>query len=124
MYIYDNPNPDNLKTDDCVVRALAIALDKSWHEVYNDLCVKGAEMSMMPSTNAVWSEYLKEQGYRRHIVPDTCPYCYTVRDFCGEFFKGTYILGTGTHAICVIDGDYLDAWDSGELVPIYYFTKE
>lgn len=124
MYIKSNPNPDNLMTEDCTIRAIAIATDKSWDETYIDVCIKGFVMKRMPSTNSVWAEYLKDQGFSRHIVPDTCPHCYTVRDFCGEHFKGTYILGTGSHAIAVIDGDYYDAWDSGDEVPLYYFTKE
>lgn len=124
MYIKSNPNPDNLMTEDCTIRAIAIATDKSWDETYIDVCVKGFVMKRMPSTNSVWAEYLKDQGFSRYIVPDTCPHCYTVRDFCGEHFKGTYILGTGSHAVAVIDGNYYDAWDSGDEVPLYYFTKE
>jgi len=124
MYIYLNPNPQELKTYDCVIRAISIATDKSWYEVYVGVCLKGLELSMMPSTNGVWGEYLKDLGFTRHIIPDTCPTCYTIKDFCGEHFKGTYILGTGTHAVAVIDGDYYDAWDSGNEIPIYYFSKE
>lgn len=124
MYIKSNPNPDNLMTEDCTIRAISIATDKSWDETYIDVCIKGFVMKRMPSTNSVWAEYLKDQGFSRHIIPDTCPHCYTVRDFCGEYFKGTYVLGTGSHAVAVIDGDYYDAWDSGDEVPLYYFTKE
>ena len=124
MYIKSNPNPDNLMTEDCTIRAISIATDKSWDETYIDVCVKGFVMKRMPSTNSVWAEYLKDQGFSRHIIPDTCPHCYTVRDFCGEHFRGTYVLGTGSHAIAVIDGNYYDAWDSGDEVPLYYFTKE
>lgn len=124
MYVFENPNPQGLRVGDCVIRALAIALNKSWYEVYADLCVKGLVMSDMPSSNNVWGEYLKDKGFTRHIVPDTCPTCYTVRDFCGEFFKGTYILGTGSHAVTAIDGNWIDAWDSGDECPIYYWTKE
>lgn len=111
-------------TEDCTIRAISIATDKSWDETYIDVCIKGFVMKRMPSTNSVWAEYLKDQGFSRHIIPDTCPHCYTVRDFCGEYFKGTYVLGTGSHAVAVIDGNYYDAWDSGDEVPLYYFTKE
>ena len=118
-----NPNPNNILVGDCVVRALSLAMDKSWYEVYAELCAKGLEMADMPSSNRVWAEYLKENNWSRHIVPDDCPVCYTVRDFCGEYFRGTYILGTGTHAICCKDGCYLDAWDSGDESPIYYWKE-
>jgi hypothetical protein len=33
-------------------------------------------------------------------------------------------VGTGTHVVAVIDGDYYDAWDSGNEVIDRYFTRE
>ena len=38
--------------------------------------------------------------------------------------KGIFVLGTGSHAVTVIDGNYFDAWDSGKETPVYYFEKE
>ena len=119
-----NPNPQNNLTGDCTVRAISIAMDQSWQKTFIDLAIKGFELSDMPSTNRTWMEYLKDNGWHRHIVPDTCPACYSVKDFCGEHFKGTYILGTGSHVIAIIDGDYYDTWDSGDEYPIFYWTKE
>lgn len=55
MYINYNPNPQGIKTGDCVVRALTLALNKSWHEAYIQLVIKGLEMADMPSSNAVCS---------------------------------------------------------------------
>ena len=124
MYIHANPNPQGSYVGDCVIRAIALATDKSWYDVYVDLAVQGLSMSDMPSSNRVWAEYLKNEGWRRHIIPDTCPECYTVRDFAGEHFKGTYILGTGSHVIAVKNGDIYDSWDSSNETPIVYWTKE
>lgn len=123
MYIKENPNPKGVVAGDCVVRAIAIAEDESWHSVYDGLHETGRELGDMPSSNRVWGEYLKEHGYERGVVVDMCPYCYTVKEFCRDNPIGTYVLGTGTHAVAVIDGDYIDAWDSGEEVPIYYWEK-
>jgi hypothetical protein len=47
-----------------------------------------------------------------------------VADFAADHNKGTYILGTGRHAVTVKDGNWLDSWDSGAECPIYYYTKE
>lgn len=60
MYIYYNPNPDYLLTNDCTVRAVSKVLDMSWQEVYVGICVEGGFMHMMPSTNAVWNSYLEK----------------------------------------------------------------
>ena len=123
-FIKRNPNPDNSYVGDCVIRALSIATGDSWHDIYLDLCVQGLLFSDMPSSNRVWGEYLKNRGYHRYIIPDSCPHCYTIRDFTMDHPIGTYILGTGTHVVTVIDGNYLDSWDSGDETPVYYWHKE
>lgn len=81
-------------------------------------------MKDMPSSNAVWGAYLKSLGFKRYIIPNECPDCYTVSDFAKEHSSGVYILATGTHVVTVKDGDYYDTWDSGKEIPIYYFVKE
>ena len=123
-FIFDNPNPSNALVGDCVIRAISIALNKSWDEVYIDLSTNGFLLRDMPSSNRVWGDYLKTQGYKSYMLPDTCPYCYTVKDFCNDFPDGTYILCTGTHVIAVISGNYIDTWDSGNETPVYYWKKE
>jgi hypothetical protein len=124
MYKYKNPNPSNKIVGDCVVRAIAIALHMGWKEVYLDLCYQGLTLCDMPSSNHVWKSYLQDRGFRIGIIPNTCPDCYTIAEFAEDNRDGTYILGTGTHVVTVINGDYYDTWDSGEEVPIFYLYKE
>ena len=124
MFVFKNPNPSGSYVGDCVIRAISIATNRSWYDIFVELCLQGLIMYDMPSSNRVWNEYLKSKGYTRHIVPDDCPECYTIKNFCNEYFKGTYIVGTGTHVVAVIEGNYYDTWDSGDESPIYYWTKE
>lgn len=119
-----NPNPLNKNTGDCTIRAIAIAEDMSWDEAFIRLCIQSLLMADMPSSNDVWGTYLAERGYKYHLVSDAFPFGYTVRDFCHDHPTGTHVLGTGTHVVCARNGDYMDAWDSGDKTPIYYFTKE
>lgn len=116
MYIHVNPNPNGMYVEDCVVRAICIATGRSWDDVYLHLCLEGFIMKNMPSVNNVWGTYLKSIGFVRHSLPTDCPNCYTVRDFCSENRNGIYILATGTHVVAAVDGNYCDAWDSGDEV--------
>lgn len=124
MFNKMNVNPVCLRGDDCTVRAIATALGKKWEEIYTDLCVCGLKHFDMPSANHVWGDYLKEKGWSRHIIPDTCPSCYSVKEFCKDNPKGIYILALHGHVVAVVDGVYCDSWDSGDEIPIYYWKKE
>ena len=125
MYQYYNPNPQNRKgVGDCTVRAISKALGISWKTAYVDLVIQGYLLSDMPSSNVVMNSYLLSKGFSKHVIDDTCPDCYTVNDFVKDHPLGTYVLGTGTHVIAVIDGIFYDSWDSGDEVPIYYYKKE
>jgi len=121
MWIKCNPNPLGKQTSDCVVRAIAIATDASWRRVYGDLCDLGNVECEMPTTNVVWGIHLNELGGRQFLLPESCPHCITIRAFCERFPTGVYVIGTGSHAVCVIDGDYYDSWDSGNEVPCYFW---
>ena len=112
------------KVGDCVVRALSKALGQKWEETYIDLCVEGCLRCDMPSANAVWGAYLRRKGFEREIIPNTCPECYTVEDFCADHPNGTYILALDGHVVSVVDGQYYDTWQSGREVPIYYWHRK
>lgn len=123
MFRQLNVNPAKRKGDDCTVRAISLVLDKSWEDTYLDLCVYGLKYSDMPSANHVWGAYLTDKGYTRHIIPNSCPNCYSVKQFTKEHKKGSYILALHGHVVAVIDGDYYDSWDSGNEIPLYYWKK-
>ena len=121
MYIKSNINPQNKQVGDCVIRAISTALNQDWERTYIELAIQGFMMSDMPSSDSVRNEYLKAKELKRYIVPDTCPNCYTVRQFADEHQKGHYLVFVGQHVVAVVDGDYIDTWDSGDRVPIYYW---
>ena len=123
MYIYENTNPTKRRVGDCVVRAISKATGDSWKETYLNLCVKGLEMGDMPSSNSVWGAYLSDRGYKRGIIPNSCPDCYTARDFAEEHPNGSYVLALSNHAVAVVDGDIYDTWDSSEEIPIYFWRQ-
>lgn len=121
MWVRCNPNPVGRETGDCVIRAIAIATDQSWREAYWALCELGAIQGDLPNNNAVWGTYLRERGGKQFLLPESCPSCITVRAFCERYPEGVYVIGTGDHAIAVIDGDWYDLYDSGSFTPTYFW---
>lgn len=122
-YLYYNPNPLDRRTGDCVIRALTKLLDTDWDTVFVELFTTAFAMKDMMDHNIVWNEYLESCGYVRRVIPDRCPLCYSIADFCDDHPSGKYVVATDSHVVAVVDGNYYDTWDSGDKVPIYYWTK-
>lgn len=123
MYVEFNPNPCQKATQDCVIRAISKLLRTSWEQTYIELTVQGLMDCDIISSNEVWGNFLMRKGFKRYIIPDTCPRCYTVIDFCRDHPQGEYLLATGNHAIAAIDGNYFDAWDSGREPIIFFYQR-
>lgn len=124
MWSYYNPNPTGAKVGDCAVRAISKALNKSWDRAYTDLALQGYVMSDMPSANSVWGAVLKNNGFEREAIPNTCPDCYTMSDFCHDHPFGVYVVAMSGHVATVIDGTLFDSWDSSQEIPIYYWRQK
>lgn len=124
MYVYYNPNPIGKRVGDCVIRGISLVTNQTWDDTYIDICMTGYELKDMPSSNNVWESYLSRNGFVRRMLPEECPICYTVKEFCKDHPIGVYLLATGSHVIAVCDGLYYDAWDSGDEVPVYYWQEE
>lgn len=124
MYREYNPNPRGARVGDCSVRAIAKALGKTWNEAYMDLAIRGLLMADMPNADRVWGNTLYRCGFHRHVIPNTCPDCYTVEQFCEDHRRGKYVLSLGGHVLTAEDGCYFDSWDSGSETPIYFWTDK
>ena len=126
MYQFYNPNPVNPEggVGDCAIRAIAKALNISWEESYTKLSVNGFLMGDTISSDIVWGSVLREAGFKREVVPNTCPDCYRVADFCEDYPAGTYVIKSNNHVATVIDGILYDSWNSENKIPIYFWHKE
>ena len=129
MFVYYNMNPDKNRTTDCVIRGVSFVTGQDWDTVFVHIAVECIMYHDMPEANHIWAGYLRRLGFKKHLIPDTCPICYTVKDFCRDHPVGTYLLVIvsygieGGHVVAVQDGNYFDIWDSGNEVPTYYWEK-
>lgn len=119
-----NPNPVGRHVGDCAVRAIAKALGIDWETAYVMIASNGFSMGDMPSSDSVWGATLRQHGFYRMSIPDTCPDCYSVTDFCNDNPKGTFVLGFGGHVATVVDGDLYDSWDSSNEIPQFVWYRK
>lgn len=124
-FVKYNPNPTGRNVGDCAVRAIAKALDTDWETAYSMIARNGYAMGDMPSSDSVWGAVLRQNGFYRKAIPNSCPDCYTVADFCDDNPVGTFVLGLGGHVATVVDGRLYDSWNSLNEIPIYvWYRKE
>ena len=120
-----NLNPLGKRIGDCAVRAIASALDIDWYQAYALLCTEGYKQCDLPNSDSVWGNVLRQHGFKRYIVPNTCSDCYNVIDFAYDHSDNNiYVLGFGGHVAVLKNGFLLDSWDSSMELPIFYWTKE
>lgn len=125
MWKYFLNNPTGRAVGDCAVRAVSVALGISWEQAYSLVAAMGYAMGDMPSSDAVWGAVLRQNGFYRAAIPDTCPDCYTAADFIADHPHGVYVLGFGGHTAAIREGVLLDSWNSlAELPQFFWFRKE
>lgn len=124
MWIEYNPNPTGRRVGDCAVRAVSKALNIDWEDAYRMIASNGYAMGDMPSSDSVWGAVLRQNGFYKKAIPNGCPDCYTVEDFCRDNPVGVFVLGFGGHVATVVDGDLYDSWDSSREIPVYVWYRK
>ena len=134
MYFhYYNNNPNNREIGDCVFRALALFLDKSWEDIarlnmetYLETGVmldgtKDDEImvdKILSGTPGV-RELTKEEIYKGSYVPG-----FTIQKFIDNCDDRTYFVSASGHVTVVKNKQVWDTWDSSNYSPNRIFVKE
>ena len=123
-FVNYNPNPISRIVNDCAVRAISKALNIDWETAYILLCTNGLAMGDMPSSKSVVSATLRQNGFYRAVIENTCPDCYSAADFCFDHPDGVYVLAFDNHIATVVDGMIYDTWNSSDEVPLFYWYRK
>ena len=106
MYKYYNANSQNNFVNDCVIRAIAVAENRSWGETYDDLSrIAKKNGILLDDVNFV--EPLLDFRYDRiKTYPGD-----TVRNVVEDNPIGTYLVTMNGHITVAIDGVIYDTFD-------------
>ena len=108
------------KLGDCVVRALAIALQQDYKQTLVELCEVSIVVGGVPNCPEVYELYLKGKMWIKNKPP---------RDSNGKKIRlkdwkhNRAIVLTTRHLTCVIDNCVNDIWDPREWSCNSYYTK-
>lgn len=134
---YYNVNPKDKCTNDCVIRALAVAMDKTWDEVFNDLVELAKKYKLMPNDDKIYTRYLKANGWVKHkqlrkddnTKYDGSEFCDYFNDEMYDSIKTPIFARIGTHHVTCfkrIDDTFKiwDIWNCSRKYVGVYWTKE
>lgn len=117
IFVYHNENPAGKETGDCVIRAVAFALNKSWEEIYDEFVEKGRECHCLPNAKDVYEPYLDAAGVRMPAMwtdDKGKRHRYTIKTLSKQYPTGTYVLRTAHHMTVMKDGQCVDLWDCSD----------
>ena len=123
IWIRYNANPVGNRVRDCAQRAISAALNVDWDTASDMIYEMAKGMGTTTDDDNAWGAVLRRAGFYRAIIPNTCPECYTMTDFCRDHPRGVFVVKMPEHVATVIDGKLYDTWDSSSEIPIYYWYR-
>ena len=105
MYKFYNANAKGRFTNDCVIRAISLAEDKTWNETYDELS-EIAQRNGIILDDVQFVEPLLDSRYRRICLSEKY-----VGEFIEEHPNGIYLVTMKGHITCIIDGVLYDTFD-------------
>lgn len=120
-YKFLNINPLYKLEQDCVCRAISLALEEDYYKIQQKLYLV-AELFECEQLCVCCYKHLLDYVYRLERIEETQGM--TVEEFANYFPIGTYIVRVNGHCTCVIDNQIFDIWDcSKEVVDIVWKVK-
>lgn len=120
-------HPTKLKKDragDCVVRAIAIATERDWVEVRDELFDLAKEIGFMPNDTTCYRLYLKRIGWVKHSPMKKGKRKYKVKNMAKFFKDENVVIHTSHHLTALVKGNLNDTWNCGDWCANTYWTKK
>ena len=108
MFQYYNNNPKGRHVNDCTIRAISLATNRTWDNVYEELSKFAQAQAIMLDDTSHIDEYL-ERRYRK--ICDCENKGITVEDFVNSHSNGVYLITMAGHITCSINGVIYDTFD-------------
>ena len=107
-YKFLNLNPLGNLEEDCVTRAISLALEEDYSKITHKLYLI-ADLFDCSRLCVCCYKYLLDNVYQLQRVEEYQNK--TIDEFCLKNPKGTYLIRVDQHLTCVIDGVTYDTWD-------------
>lgn len=109
MYRYLNKNPKARDVNDCVIRSISCAENRSWDNVYDELSELAQTQGILLDDVRFVEPYLDSKYNRTCYKNDK--FAMTVGEFVEANPTGIYLITMQGHITCVKEGILYDTWD-------------
>ena len=107
-YQFLNVNPLGKIEEDCVCRAISLALDEDYYKIQEKLYLV-AKLFECESLCICCYKYLLDDVYDLKRIEETKGM--TIEEFANYFPIGIFIVRVEGHLTCIIDNHIMDIWD-------------
>lgn len=104
-YRYYNANPLNKYEEDCTIRSISCAIDKSWDYVYNMLSDRAQAKRTMMDDREFIIDFLDSNYNRVPYLPET------VGEVSGMYPDSILLITMNGHIVCSKYGVIYDTFD-------------
>ena len=131
---YYNANPRNRITTDCVIRAIATALEQDYNKTVMEMAEMQCKSGYDDGDKKLYDMYLQSKGWIKHSQPRKWDNTkYTGEEWCYEIqsvifkekcsWNRMVVNIGGHHVVAIINGKVNDIWDSTDGCIGNYWTR-
>ena len=129
---YHNANPKNRITTDCVIRAIATALEQDYNVTVMEMAELQCKTGYDDGDKKLYDKYLQSKGWVKHSQPRKWDNTkFTGEEWCRELrqeyrsprYKRMVANIGGHHVVAIINYKVWDIWDSTDGCIGNYWVK-
>lgn len=113
LYQYFNVQPLGIEEEDCVCRAITLALNEEYYQIQNKLYLI-ADLLECEMLCVCCYQHLLDDVYKLERVNGYKGCC--VKHFVEDHPHGVYIIRIEGHLTCCVEGCIYDIWDCTEKI--------
>ena len=115
IFHFHNANPKGKNANDCVARAISVALNQPWEQTIREMTELGIKLGLVFNEDRCIEQYLKSKGWEKYNEPRDLN---NKKISCARFLlkpgndKGVIIANVGSHHLSlIVEGQVWDTWD-------------
>ena len=127
IFHFHNANPKDKNANDCVARAISVALSQSWEDTIREMTECGLKLGLVFNETKCIEKYLKDKGWEKYKEPrDQNNKKISVAQFLKRpgSDKGVIVAFVGSHhTSLIVNGVVWDTWDCSKKTMHSYFRN-